>query len=61
MLAGTDKVKFYSALGYQIMEGIISPSLYNRFSGKINVKCKFNFMVENRCKFKCNSIRWFIY
>lgn len=34
---GTDKVKFYSALGYQIMEGIISPSLYNRFSGKINV------------------------
>ena len=34
---GTDKVKFYGALGYQVTEGIIDPSKYNRFSGKINV------------------------
>lgn len=34
---GTDKVRFYSALGYQLTEGIINPSKYNRFSGKINV------------------------
>ncbi|MBC5839074.1 SusC/RagA family TonB-linked outer membrane protein [Flavobacterium muglaense] len=34
---GTEKVKFYSALGYQVTEGIINPSKYNRFSGKINV------------------------
>lgn len=34
---GTDKIKFYSALGYQKTEGIINPSKYNRFSGKINV------------------------
>jgi TonB-linked SusC/RagA family outer membrane protein len=34
---GTDKVKFYGALGYQVVEGIINPSKYNRFSGKINM------------------------
>lgn len=34
---GTDKVKFYGALGYQVTEGIINPSKYNRFSGKINM------------------------
>ncbi|UFH35874.1 SusC/RagA family TonB-linked outer membrane protein [Flavobacterium acetivorans] len=34
---GTDKIKFYGALGYQMIEGIINPSKYNRFSGKINV------------------------
>lgn len=34
---GTDKIKFYGALGYQVTEGIINPSKYNRFSGKINM------------------------
>ncbi len=34
---GTDKIKFYGALGYQVNEGIINPSKYNRFSGKINM------------------------
>ena len=34
---GTEKVKIYTALGYQKTEGIITPSKYNRFSGKINV------------------------
>ena len=34
---GTDKIKFYGALGYQKVDGIIKPSKYNRFSGKINI------------------------
>jgi TonB-linked SusC/RagA family outer membrane protein len=34
---GSDKVRFYGALGYQMIEGIINPSKYNRFSGKINL------------------------
>ncbi|MBX9808416.1 MAG: TonB-dependent receptor, partial [Flavobacteriaceae bacterium] len=34
---GTDKVRFYGALGYQTVDGVINPSKYNRFSGKINV------------------------
>ena len=34
---GTDKLKFYGALGYQTIEGIIQPSKFDRFSGKINV------------------------
>lgn len=37
---GTDKIKFYGALGYQTTEGIINPSKYNRFSGKINVNAE---------------------
>lgn len=37
---GTDKVKLYGALGYQTMEGIINPSKFNRFSGKINVNAE---------------------
>ena len=34
---GTEKVRLYGALGYQTVDGIINPSKYNRFSGKINV------------------------
>ncbi len=34
---GTDKLKFYGAIGYQTIEGIIQPSKFDRFSGKMNV------------------------
>ncbi|MDD2984790.1 TonB-dependent receptor [Flavobacterium sp.] len=39
---GTEKVRIYGALGYQMVEGIINPSKYNRFSGKLNLNANLN-------------------
>lgn len=34
---GTDKMKAYASLGYQEMEGVVSPAIFKRLSGKINL------------------------
>ncbi len=44
---GTDKIKFYGALGYQLMDGIITPSEYKRFSGKINVNANLTSWLKS--------------
>lgn len=44
---GTDKLKFYSALGYQTTDGIISPSYYKRFSGKVNLNANLTSWLKS--------------
>lgn len=39
---GDDKVKAYTALGYQNVGGIVSPSSFGRLSAKINLDAKIN-------------------
>lgn len=39
---GTDNVKIYTSLGYQGIRGIIRPSEFERFSGKVNLDAKFS-------------------
>lgn len=34
---GLDKTKIYTSLGYQNIQGIIKPSQFDRFSGKVNI------------------------
>jgi TonB-linked SusC/RagA family outer membrane protein len=44
---GTDKLKYYSALGYQTTDGIISPSYYKRFSGKVNLNANLTSWLKS--------------
>ncbi len=34
---GSDKIKTFSSLGYQDVQGIVSPSMFSRLSGRINL------------------------
>lgn len=39
---GTENVKIYTSLGYQGIKGIIRPSEFERFSGRVNLDAKFS-------------------
>ena len=39
---GTDKIKAFASLGYQDTKGIVSPSKFSRFSGRINLDIDAN-------------------
>ena len=39
---GTDKIKAFASLGYQDTKGIVSPSEFSRFSGRINLDIDAN-------------------
>ncbi len=39
---GTDRIKAFTSLGYQVTKGIVSPSEFSRFSGRINLDIDAN-------------------